>query len=54
MYPQGLREAGFTLIELFIVMIVIGLLATINIPILLNQRARAHHVAARADVSTVG
>jgi prepilin-type N-terminal cleavage/methylation domain-containing protein len=47
-------ESAFTLIELLVVMIIIGVLAAIAIPIFLNQRAKAHDAATKADVSNLG
>jgi type IV pilus assembly protein PilA len=51
---QEERESGFTLIELLVVMIIIGVLASIAIPVFLNQRAKAHDAATKADVSNLG
>ena len=47
-------QGGFTLIELLVVMIIIGVLAAIAIPIFINQRAKAHDAATKADVSNLG
>jgi prepilin-type N-terminal cleavage/methylation domain-containing protein len=48
------QDRGFTLIELLVVMIIIGVLASVAIPVFLNQRAKAHDVATKSDLETVG
>lgn len=47
------REAGFTLIELIIVMTVIGLLASIAIPSFVNSIKRAREAVLREDLKTM-
>ena len=50
---NGENDKGFTLIELMVVIIIIGILAAIAIPVFLNQRKKAVDASMKSDLRTL-
>jgi len=51
--PQPTRLRGFTLIEIMILLLLIGILAGIIIPMILGATRRANETALRGDLNTL-
>ena len=50
---QRLQKAGFTLIELMIVVVILGLLATIVVPRMLDRPEQARRMKAKIDIRSI-
>ena len=52
-YKKQRRQSGFTLIEVMVVIAIIGILAALIVPKIMNRPDQARRVAATQDIATV-
>lgn len=48
----GPRDRGFSLVEILVVIIIIGILAAVAVPVFLNQRKKGYDGTVRADMGS--
>lgn len=53
MRTERSRQDGFTLVELLVVIVVVGVLASIAVPAFLTNRSRAQETAVKSDVKQI-
>lgn len=47
------KQSGFTLIEIMVVVVIIGLLATLILPNIMGQQDKAFEIKAKADIRSI-
>ncbi len=53
-YRQNLRNGGFTLIEIMVVVVILGILAAIVVPRIMSRPDEARIVKAQQDIRAIG
>lgn len=53
MKRQSTRQSAFTLIELLLVLVILGVLAALVVPKITGRSQQAREVAAKTDISTI-
>jgi general secretion pathway protein G len=51
---KNIRSGGFTLIEVMVVLVILGILATLVVPKIMGRPDEARIIAARQDINSIG